>query len=68
MVTATWKREYADGDSLLFETIFSVPLTFNTIIIYPGRLLHAANIQRRFGPPREPREWRLTITSALQAT
>ena len=62
------KREYADGDSLLFETIFSVPLTFNTAIIYPGRILHAANIHREFRPPRNLSEWRLTITAALQAT
>jgi hypothetical protein len=62
------EREYADGDSLLFETIFSVPLHFNTAIIYPGRVLHAANIHREFRPPRDPSEWRLTITAALQAT
>ena len=62
------KREYADGDSHLFETIFSVPLTFNTAIVYPGRILHAANIHRDFRPPRDPGEWRLTITAALQAT
>jgi len=62
------KREYADGDSALFETIFSVPLTFNTAIIYPGRILHAANIHRHFSPPRDQSEWRLTITAALQAT
>jgi len=62
------KREYVDGDSLLFETIFSVPLTFNTAIIYPGRILHAANIHRHFSPPRDPSEWRLTITAALQTT
>jgi Family of unknown function (DUF6445) len=62
------KREYADGDSTLFETIFSVPLRFNTAVIYPSRILHAANIHRHFTPPKDPGEWRLTITATLQAT
>lgn len=62
------KREYTDGDSVLFETIHSEPLQFNTAIIYPGRILHAANIHRHFIPPKDQGEWRLTITSALQAT
>lgn len=61
-------REYADGDSALFETVFSVPLKFNTAIIYPSRILHAANIHRHFTPPKDPSEWRLTITATLQAT
>jgi hypothetical protein len=61
-------REYIDGDSLLFKSIFSVPLTFNTAIVYPGRMLHAANIHRHFTPPKDQRGWRLTITAALQAT
>ena len=62
------KREYADGDSTLFETIFSVPLRFNTAIIYPSQILHAANIHRHFTPPKDPSEWRLTITATLQAS
>lgn len=62
------KREYTDGNSLLFESLFSVPLQFNTAVIYPGRVLHAANIHRQFTPPRDPGEWRLTITAVLQST
>jgi hypothetical protein len=59
-------RQYMNGDSLLFETTFSNPLKFNSAIVYPGRILHAGNIRSPFVPPRDPSEWRLTITSLLQ--
>ena len=61
------KREYMNGNSLLFEVIFSNELRFNSAIIYPGRILHAANIQRQFDPPNDKSEWRLTITALLQS-
>jgi len=61
-------REYADGNSLLFEAIFSVPLRFNSAVIYPGCILHAANIHRQFTPPRDQSQWRLTITATLRST
>jgi hypothetical protein len=60
------RLEYMNGDSLLFETIFSTPCKFNSAVIYPGRMLHAANIHTPFEPPRTQSEWRLTITAALQ--
>lgn len=60
------KREYMNGDSLLFEVIFSNELRFNSAIIYPGRILHAANIERQFNPPKDRSEWRLTVTALLQ--
>jgi Family of unknown function (DUF6445) len=60
------KREYMNGDSLLFEVIFSNELRFNSAIIYPGRILHAANIKRQFDPPQDETEWRLTVTALLQ--
>jgi hypothetical protein len=61
------RREYANGDSLLFESIFSNELKFNGAIIYPGRILHAANIQERFERPKDKSEWRLTVTALLQS-
>jgi hypothetical protein len=61
------KKEYINGDSLLFETIFSNQLKFNSAIIYPGRILHAANIEGQFKPPQDKSEWRLTVTALLQA-
>jgi Family of unknown function (DUF6445) len=61
------KREYMNGDSLLFEAIFSNELKFNGAIIYPGRILHAGNIPKQFSPPKDKSEWRLTVTALLQA-
>jgi hypothetical protein len=58
-------KEYMNGDSALFEAIYSCPARFNRAIVYPGRALHAANIPRRFTPPRDRSEWRLTITTLL---
>jgi hypothetical protein len=61
------KKEYMNGDSLLFEAIFSNELKFNSAIIYPCRVLHAANIKRQFNAPKDKSEWRLTVTSLLQS-
>ena len=58
-------KEYMNGDTFLFETIFSTPLRFNRAIVYPGRALHAGNIARQLSPPRDQAEWRLTITTLL---
>jgi hypothetical protein len=60
------KKEYTNGDSALFEAIFSNELQFNSAIIYPSRMLHAANIKKQFQPPQDPSEWRLTVTALLQ--
>jgi hypothetical protein len=59
------EKEYVNGDSVLFEAIFSNELKFNSGIIYPGRILHAANIKRQFEPPKDKNEWRLTVTALL---
>jgi Family of unknown function (DUF6445) len=61
------KKEYINGDSLLFEVIFSNELKFNSAIIYPGRILHAGNIPRQFTAPKDENEWRLTVTALLQS-
>jgi hypothetical protein len=58
-------KEYVNGDSSLFEVVFSNELRFNSAIIYPGRALHAANIKKQFEPPKEKSEWRLTVTALL---
>jgi len=62
------KKEYMAGDNLLFEMIFANELKFNSAIIYPGRLLHAARIGKQFRPPQNKDEWRLTITALLHAS
>ena len=61
------RKEYMNGDSVLFEVIFSNELKFNSAIVYPGRILHAANIKRQFNPPQDKSEWRLTVTALLQS-
>ncbi len=60
-------KEYMNGNSSLFEAIFSAELQFNRAVVYPGRMLHAGNIARQFKPPRDKSEWRLTITALLQS-
>ena len=61
-------REYMNGDSPLFETLFSNELKFNSAIVYPGRLLHAGNIDKHFDAPQDKSGWRLTITALLQTS
>lgn len=60
-------KDYINGDSLLFESIFSNESKFNSAIIYPARVLHAAKIEKQFKPPQQRNDWRLTITALLQA-
>jgi hypothetical protein len=61
------KREYVNGDTPLFERIYSAALRFNSAIVYPGRMLHAGNIPPVFTAPLSKDEWRLTVTSLLVA-
>lgn len=60
-------REYISGDTALFETVFSNELKFNSAIVYPGRVLHAARIGKHFTPPKDQSEWRLTVTALVEA-
>lgn len=60
-------KSYINGDSLLFETVFSNPLKFNSAIVYPARILHAARIEKDFMPPKDRSAWRLTVTALLHA-
>lgn len=59
-------REYMNGDNRLFEVIFRNELSFNSAIVYPGRVLHAGNIERHFEAPKDKSRWRLTITGLLR--
>jgi len=59
------RREYVNGDTPLFERIFSNPLAYNSAIVYPCRALHAGNIPAEFTPPFTKDDWRLTVTSLL---
>jgi hypothetical protein len=61
------RQEYINGDSGLFEVIFSNELQLNSAIVYPCRILHAANIERQFKTPKDKNEWRLTVTALLQS-
>ncbi|MBV8806216.1 MAG: hypothetical protein JO042_14255 [Sinobacteraceae bacterium] len=61
------RREYMNGDNLLFEVIYSNELKFNSAIIYPAGVLHAASIDRLFQAPRDRKDWRLTVTALLQS-
>lgn len=61
------KREYVNGESPLFETIFSCELKFNRAIVYPARILHAARIEKQFNAPKDRSEWRLTVTALLHS-
>jgi hypothetical protein len=57
-----------NGDTALFERMFSAELQFNRAVIYPGRSLHAGNIEKQFNTPKDKSEWRLTITALLHST
>jgi hypothetical protein len=61
------QKQYMNGDSPLFEATYSNDLKFNRALVYPGRILHAANIDRQFSPPKGRSEWRLTVTALFQA-
>jgi len=59
------KKEYIAGDSVLFEAIFETELKFNSAVLYPARILHAAKIEHGFVTPKDQREWRLTVTALV---
>jgi hypothetical protein len=62
------EKKYINGDSVLFETVFSNELKFNSAIVYPARILHAAKIGKQFTAPKDRNEWRLTVTALLRST
>lgn len=61
-------KGYINGDTVLFEAIFSNELKFNGAIVYPARTLHAARIEKDFSAPEDRSDWRLTVTALLHST
>ena len=61
------ERSTSTATTRCLRRSFRIELEFNSAIIYPGRVLHAANIRRGFEPPKTFADWRLTITSLLQS-
>ncbi|MFC4314129.1 DUF6445 family protein [Steroidobacter flavus] len=59
------QQDYINGDSPMFEAVFANELKFNSAIVYPARILHAARIEKGFKPPKDQSEWRLTVTALL---
>lgn len=59
------QKDYVNGDTVLFETLFSSEWRVNRAVVYPARTLHAAKIEKQFSPPTDRSEWRLTVTALL---
>lgn len=56
---------YIDGDTPLFEQIYTVEAQLNRAIIYPSNMLHSGNIRPQMGLSDSPLSGRLTISSFL---
>ena len=61
-------REYMNGSNGLFERTHSVDSVFNRIVIYPGNVLHAADIDGSLYNDDDNSRWRLTVTSLMTST
>lgn len=59
------KKEYIAGDNALFEAIFETEMRFNSAVVYPARIIHAARIEKGFDRPKDQTGWRLTVTALL---
>ncbi len=59
--------EYMNGDSPLFEAIFSAELRFNRAVIYPGQDSPRGKYPKTVRAAQDQSEWRLTVTALLQA-
>ena len=57
--------KYIDGDTVLFERLYSVEAKMNRAVIYPSNLLHSGNIRPSSGLCSTPESGRLTISSFL---
>jgi len=60
-------REYMNGSNDSFERTYSVDSAFNTIVIYSGNVLHAADIDGRLFNGNDISRWRLTVSSLLKS-
>jgi hypothetical protein len=61
-------RDYANGNSDLFERTHSVDSAFNRMVIYSGNVLHAADIDGSLFAGNDNSRWRLTVTSMMNST
>src|ERR1700726_1733686 len=61
-------REYTNGSNALFERTHSVDSAFNRIVIYPGNVLHAADIDGSLFSGNDNSQWRLTVSSLINST
>jgi hypothetical protein len=61
-------RGYTNGSNALFERTHSVDSAFNRIVIYPGNVLHAADIDGGLFTANDNSQWRLTISSLIKST
>jgi Family of unknown function (DUF6445) len=60
-------REYTNGNSALFERTHSVDSAFNRMVIYPGNVLHAADIDGSLFDGGDNGRCRLTVTSLMNS-
>jgi hypothetical protein len=58
-------KEYTNGSDVLFERTLSVDSVFNRIVIYSGKVLHAADIDGSLFAGDDNGQWRLTISSLV---
>jgi Family of unknown function (DUF6445) len=61
-------RKYTNGSNDLFERTHSVDSAFNRIVIYPGNILHAADIDASLFDGNDNGQWRLTVSSLINSS
>lgn len=57
--------KYIEGDTSMFEQIYSIEAKMNRAVIYPSNVLHSGNIRIGTGLSAAPDSGRLTISSFL---
>jgi hypothetical protein len=61
-------KGYLKHSTSLFEKVFSIEAKFNRIVIYPGNLLHCANLKDNMSINTDINKGRLTIASFFSIT
>ena len=59
------KAQYIEGDTALFQRVYSVEAKMNRAIIYPSNLLHSGNIRQISDLSSCPKNGRLTVNSFI---
>lgn len=59
-------QNYINGDTEIFERIFSTQVAFNRLVLYPSNALHSADIGPGFAFDPDPRRGRFSVNSRLQ--